>query len=102
MEEKETKVTIEHGEIDEDVLKIINRTTLFNDIKDDATMKRIMVNAFCELISQMKEFSKTISEISSNLTILSEEKLVQLFTAYGNKAKKANKAGKKSTKTVVK
>lgn len=66
--------------IDEEILDLLPSENVMNAISDEKEIRRVILNCFCELLSQMKEFNKQVDEFNTYLSVVSSDKLVDFFT----------------------
>lgn len=66
--------------IDKEVLDLLPSENVLKAISDEKEVRRVMLNCFCELLSQMKEFNKQVDEFNTYLSVVSSDKLVDFFT----------------------
>lgn len=81
MENKEIKFNM--AEIDQDVLEVIQKNDVEKILNDDKLYNRALLNAFAELLSEMKKLSQVQEELLTVISMLSNEKLQEFF--YGVK-----------------
>ena len=66
--------------IDKEVLDLLPSENVLKAISDEKEVRRAMLNCFCELLSQMKEFNKQVDDFNTYLSVVSSEKIVDFFT----------------------
>ena len=119
--EKETKkVEITEGKIDKDVLDVLKNEDILSAISDDRQVKRLILNCFCEFLSEIKDLRKEFDEFSQMISVCSADKLADFFkelqknvgeeekrqnvekkiSQSHKKSKKSTKNGKNSSKSV--
>lgn len=122
MENKENvkKVEITEAKIDKDVLDIMKNEDILATMEDDKQVKRLILNCFCEFLSEIKGLRRDFDEFSQMISVCSADKLADFFKElHGNiaqeekrielkekmakshkKSKKSTQNGKKSSKSV--
>ena len=122
MENKENikKVEVTEAKIDKDVLDIMKNEDILATMEDDKQVKRLILNCFCEFLSEIKGLRRDFDEFSQMISVCSADKLADFFKElHGNiaqeekrielkekmaqshkKSKKSTKSGKKSSKSV--
>ena len=122
MENKENikKVEVTEAKIDKDVLDIMKNEDILATMEDDKQVKRLILNCFCEFLSEIKGVRRDFDEFSQMISVCSADKLADFFKElHGNiaqeekrielkekmaqshkKSKKSTKSGKKSSKSV--
>lgn len=106
--EKETKVQVTEAKIDKDVLDIMKNEDILATMEDDKQVKRLILNCFCEFLSEIKGLRRDFDEFSQMISVCSADKLADFFKElHGNIAKeekrielreKIAKSHQKSTK----
>lgn len=114
MENKEntTKIETTDAKIDKDVLDVMKNEDILAAVSDDTQIKRLILNCFCEFLSEIKGLRKDFDEFSQMISVCSADKLADFFKELnGNIAQeekrlelkeKMSKSHKKSTKNVKK
>jgi hypothetical protein len=116
MENKEDikKVEITEAKIDKDVLDIMKNEDILATVGDDKQVKRLILNCFCEFLSEIKGLRRDFDEFSQMISVCSADKLADFFKElHGNisqeekrielqekMSKSHKKSGKKSSKSV--
>lgn len=78
--EKNTgQVSITPASIDVDVLNIMKEDDVLKAISDDVQIKRVILNCFCEFLSQIKDLKKDFDDLLQTVTICSTDKLAAFF-----------------------
>lgn len=118
--EKETKVEVTEAKIDKDVLDVMKNENILEALSDDKQVKRLILNCFCEFLSEIKGLRKDFDEFSQMISVCSADKLADFFKELHSnvsqeekrmelrekiakshqKSKKSSKNGKKSSKSV--
>lgn len=106
--EKETKVQVTEAKIDKDVLDIMKNEDILASMEDDTQVKRLILNCFCEFLSEIKGLRRDFDEFSQMISVCSADKLADFFKElHGNIAQeekrleireKIAKSHQKSTK----
>lgn len=74
-----SKVEKTQGKIDKDVLDIMSDEDILKTLDDDKLTKRLILNCFCEFLSEIKGLRKDVSEFSQMINICSADKLNAFF-----------------------
>lgn len=115
--EKETKIKVTQASIDRDVLDIMKNEDVLTAIGDDKQIKRLILNCFCEFLSEIKGLRKDFDEFSQMISVCSADKLASFFKELQNNVvdeqkrielqekigeshKKSKKSNKKTSKDV--
>ena len=77
--EKVTKVETTDAKIDKDVLDIMKNDEVMASISDDKQVKRLILNCFCEFLSEIKGLRKDFDEFSQMISVCSADKLADFF-----------------------
>ena len=77
--EKVTKVETTDAKIDKDVLDIMQNEDIMASISDDKQVKRLILNCFCEFLSEIKGLRKDFDEFSQMISVCSADKLADFF-----------------------
>lgn len=77
--EKNEKIEITQASIDKDVLDIMKNDDVLTAISDDKQVKRLILNCFCEFLSEIKGLKKEIDEFNQMISICSAEKIANFF-----------------------
>ena len=77
--EKVTKVETTDAKIDKDVLDIMKNEDIMASISDDKQVKRLILNCFCEFLSEIKGLRKDFDEFSQMISVCSADKLADFF-----------------------
>lgn len=111
MENKENvkKVETTDAKIDKDVLDIMKNDEILSSMSDDKQIKRLILNCFCEFLSEIKGLRRDFDEFSQMISVCSADKLADFFKElHGNVAqeekrqelhKKMSKSHQKSKKS---
>ena len=115
--EKDEKIKITPASIDKDVLDVMKNEDVLTTIGDDKQIKRLILNCFCEFLSEIKGLRKDFDEFSQMISVCSADKLANFFKELQNNVtdeqkrielkekmgeshKKSKKLEKKSSKSV--
>ena len=77
--EKVTKVETTDAKIDKDVLDIMKNEDVMASISDDKQVKRLILNCFCEFLSEIKGLRRDFDEFSQMISVCSADKLADFF-----------------------
>lgn len=78
--EKETQKTeTNEGKIDKDVLDIMKDEDVLKALEDEVQIKRVILNCFCEFLSEIKDLRKEFDEFSQMISVCSADKLADFF-----------------------
>lgn len=99
-----------NGQIDKDVLDILNHQDILGSVSSDKETKRLILNCFCEFLSQIKELKNSITEFNQLISVVSADKLTEYFVEVkknfetektkANVQEKISKGHKKPTKSI--
>ena len=85
--EKVTKVETTDAKIDKDVLDIMHNEEVMASISDDKQVKRLILNCFCEFLSEIKGLRRDFDEFAQMISVCSADKLADFFKElHGNVA----------------
>ena len=81
MENKENvkNVEITEAKIDKEVLDIMKNEDILATMSDDKQIKRLILNCFCEFLSEIKGLRKDFDEFSQMISVCSADKLADFF-----------------------
>lgn len=86
-EKKVTKVETTDAKIDKDVLDIMKNDEVMASISDDKQVKRLILNCFCEFLSEIKGLRRDFDEFAQMISVCSADKLADFFKElHGNVA----------------
>ena len=86
-EKNVTKVETTDAKIDKDVLDIMQNEDIMASISDDKQVKRLILNCFCEFLSEIKGLRRDFDEFSQMISVCSADKLADFFKElHGNVA----------------
>ena len=82
-----TKVETTDAKIDKDVLDVMKNEDILTPIGDDKQVKRLILNCFCEFLSEIKGLRRDFDEFSQMISVCSADKLADFFKElHGNVA----------------
>ena len=79
-EQEEKKLDVKYAEIDQEVLDIAGKQDIFGVFEDEKQMRRVEFNFLCELLSELKNVTKSADDLVNTLTICANDKLVDFFS----------------------
>lgn len=86
-EKNVTKVETTDAKIDKDVLDVMKNEDILTALGDDKQVKRLILNCFCEFLSEIKGLRKDFDEFSQMISVCSADKLADFFKElHGNVA----------------
>ena len=104
----EATINVKPASIDKDVLDVMKQEDILYAISDEVQIKRVMLNYFCEFLSEIKDLHKDIDTLMETLSVCASDKLVEFFkevqknteneVARANLKEKMSKSHKKSQK----
>lgn len=77
MGKNEVKTT--DAKIDKDVLDIMKNEEVLKAVSDDKTVKRLILNCFCEFLSEIKGLRKDFDDFAQMISVISADKLGAFF-----------------------
>lgn len=77
--EKKKDLVEKPADIDPEVLDIMSDEQILEAIKDDTQAKRLIVNAFAEMLSEFIKLRSQLDAISQTVSTLGYDKLTQFF-----------------------
>ena len=93
-EKNVTKVETTDAKIDKDVLDVMKNEDILTAIGDDKQVKRLILNCFCEFLSEIKGLRKDFDEFSQMISVCSADKLADFFKElHSNVAKEEKRLG---------
>lgn len=78
-EEKNKKPQVSEAKIDKDVLDIMKNEDVLKALSDDKQIKRVILNCFCEFLSEIKDLKREFEEFSQMISVCSADKLADFF-----------------------
>lgn len=76
---KNSKVEVKGGKIDKEVLDVMSQEDILIAISDKKQANRLILNCFCELLSEIKGLRQDFDEFSQMISVCSSDKLVSFF-----------------------
>ena len=67
------------GKIDDDVLDVLKQEDVLAALSDDKQIKRVMLNCFCEFLSEIRGLRTQFEEFSQMISVCSADKLTSFF-----------------------
>lgn len=89
-----SKVEKAQGKIDKEVLDIMSDEDILKTLEDDKLTKRLILNCFCEFLSEIKGLRKDVGEFSQMVSICSADKLDAFFKEVSTNLNKEEKRQK--------
>lgn len=77
--EKTQKPQITEAKIDKDVLDVMKNEDILKALSDDVQIKRVILNCFCEFLSEIKGLRQDFDEFSQMISVCSSDKLADFF-----------------------
>ena len=113
--EKKEVVDVKPAGIDKEVLDVMKHEDILEAISDDKQVKRLILNCFCEFLSEIKDLRKEFDNFMQTISVCSADKLMGFFKEVQKnvvdeenrielqeKIKESHKKPKKSTKNAKK
>lgn len=72
---------VKEGKIDEAVKEILSSEDVVNALADDKQLKRFILNAFCEMLSEIKNLHGDLEQLNSTVAMLGQDKIKAYFKA---------------------
>lgn len=86
-QENTKKVEKSDAKIDKDVLDVMKDEEILAVLEDDKQVKRLILNCFCEFLSEIKGLRRDFDEFSQMISVCSADKLGEFFKElHGNVA----------------
>jgi len=76
--ENEKKV-VNEGKIDKEVLDVLSQEDILSALSDDKQIKRVVLNCFCEFLSEIRGLRSQFEEFSQMISVCSADKLASFF-----------------------
>lgn len=106
--EKKEEIKVTGGKIDREVLDVMSQEDILTAISDEKQANRLILNCFCEFLSEIKGLRQDFDEFMQMVSVCSSDKLCAFFKELqGNVAdetkrlelqEKIKRSHKKSTK----
>ena len=90
-EEKNKKPQVSEAKIDKDVLDIMKNEDVLKALSDDTQIKRVILNCFCEFLSEIKDLRREFDEFSQMISVCSADKLADFFKELKNNVSQEKK-----------
>lgn len=110
--EKKNEVQVTGGKIDKDVLDVMKQDDILTAISEPKQANRLILNCFCELLSEIKGMRQDFDEFMQLVSVCSSDKLSAFFKELQKNVfeeetrqtvqKKIRQSHKKSTKKTEK
>lgn len=108
---KNDEIKVTGGKIDREVLDVMKQEDILTAISDPKQANRLILNCFCELLSEIKGLRQDFDEFMQLLSVCSSDKLAAFFKELQTNVaqeevvqsvqKKVAQSHKKSTKKTV-
>ena len=112
MEKQDENVKVTGGKIDREVLDVMKQDDILTAISDPKQANRLILNCFCEFLSEIKSLKEKVDEFAQLISVCSSKKVASFFAELQSNVKKEEKrlevvdkikqSHKKSTKKVNK
>lgn len=76
---KKEELEVSGGKIDKDVLDVLKQEDILKAVSDDKQVKRLILNCFCEFLSEIKGLRSQFEEFSQMISVCSADKLSSFF-----------------------
>ena len=73
------KMETNYANIDKEVLDIMKEEDILKAVEDERQMKRLELNCFCELLSQVKGLKNDFDEFNQMISVCSADKMTSFF-----------------------
>lgn len=77
--QKEMEVKTTGGKIDRDVLDVMKQKDILDAIKNQKQANRLILNCFCEFLSEVKALHQSVDDLVQLLSVCSSDKLAAFF-----------------------
>lgn len=108
---KNDEIKVTGGKIDREVLDVMKQEDILTAISDPKQANRLILNCFCELLSEIKGLRQDFDEFMQLISVCSSDKLASFFKELQTNVaqeevvqsvqKKVAQSHKKSTKKTV-
>lgn len=78
------KVETTGGKIDKEVLDVMSQEDILTAISDPKQANRLILNCFCELLSEIKGMRQDFDEFMQMISVCSSDKLASFFKELQN------------------
>lgn len=76
---KKDEIKVSGGKIDKDVLDVMKQDDILRAISDPKQANRLILNCFCELLSEIKGMRQDFDEFMQMISVCSSDKLSAFF-----------------------
>lgn len=76
---KKDEIKTTGGKIDKDVLDVMKQDDILTAISDPTQANRLILNCFCELLSEIKGMRQDFDEFMQLVSVCSSDKLASFF-----------------------
>lgn len=76
---KTEKVVVTGGKIDKEVLDVMSQDDILTAISDPKQVNRLILNCFCEFLSEVKDLKNGFDEFMQMISVCSSDKLANFF-----------------------
>lgn len=76
---KKSEIEVTGGKIDKDVLDVMKQDDILTAISDRKQANRLILNCFCELLSEIKGLRQDFDEFMQMISVCSSDKLTSFF-----------------------
>lgn len=76
---KKEEIKVSGGKIDKDVLDVMSQEDILSAISDPKQANRLILNCFCELLSEIKGMRQDFDEFMQMISVCSSDKLTSFF-----------------------
>lgn len=110
----EQKAEVKYVGIDKEVVEMLQKRDIADTLKDEKLMQRAILNCYCELLSEFKDFNRALDDFNKTITICGADKIADFFTKLNSNVKdevnrialqekmaQSHKKPKKSEKNIV-
>ena len=69
----------QEGKIDQEMLDVLSQEDVLAALSDDKQIKRVVLNCFCEFLSEIRGLRAQFEEFSQMISVCSADKLASFF-----------------------
>ena len=84
---EEIKKEQNEGKIDQAIKEVLNGEDVLMALSSDTQVKRFILNAFCEMLSQMQELRSSVDQLVNTINMVSQDKLTAFFKELSDNVK---------------
>lgn len=84
---EEIKKEQNEGKIDQAIKEVLNGEDVLKALSSDIQIKRFILNAFCEMLSQMQELRGSVDQLVNTINMVSQDKLTAFFKELSDNVK---------------